>query len=74
MMMMMAKCQFHWWRKPEDPEETTDLRQITYKTFTHTVVAGLYAWLQVSMHGCRSLCMVAGLYAWLQVFVVTDLS
>ena len=22
---MMMKCQFHWWRKPEYPEETTDL-------------------------------------------------
>ena len=29
--MMMMKCQFHWWRKPEYPEETTDLRQVTDK-------------------------------------------
>ena len=27
----MVKCQFHWWRKPEHPEETTDLRQVTDK-------------------------------------------
>ena len=23
---MMKKCQFHWWRKPEYPEVTTDLQ------------------------------------------------
>ena len=27
-------CQFHWLRKPEYPEETTDLRQATEETFT----------------------------------------
>ena len=27
----MMKCQFHWLRKPEHPEETTDLRQVTDK-------------------------------------------
>ena len=27
-MMMMMKSVF-WWRKPEYPEETTDLRQVT---------------------------------------------
>jgi hypothetical protein len=25
--------QFHWWRKPEDPEKTTDLSQITDKVY-----------------------------------------
>ena len=34
MMMMMMKSVF-WWRKPEYPEETTDLRQATDETF-HT--------------------------------------
>ena len=29
--MMMMKCQFHWWRNPEHPEETTNLRQETDK-------------------------------------------
>jgi hypothetical protein len=24
-------CQFYWWRKPEDPEKTTDLSQVTDK-------------------------------------------
>ena len=24
---MMMKCQFHWGRKPEHPEETTNLHQ-----------------------------------------------
>ena len=41
--MMMMKSVF-WWRKPEYPEETNDLRQVTYGTFhTHkdlTVVDG----------------------------------
>ena len=31
---MMMKSVF-WWRKPEHPEETTDLRQVTDETF-HT--------------------------------------
>ena len=32
--MMMMKSVF-WWRKPEYPEETTDLRKVTDETF-HT--------------------------------------
>ena len=33
---MMMKCQFHWWRKPENPVKvTTDVRQVTDETFTH---------------------------------------
>ena len=32
--MMMMKSVF-WWRKPEYPEETTDLQQVTDETF-HT--------------------------------------
>ena len=32
--MMMMKSVF-WWRKPEHPEETTDLRQVTDETFSH---------------------------------------
>ena len=31
---MMMKPVF-WWRKPEYPEETTDLRQVTDETFSH---------------------------------------
>ena len=31
---MMMKSGF-WWRKPEHPEETTDLRQVTDETFSH---------------------------------------
>jgi hypothetical protein len=26
-------CQFYWWRKPEDPEKTTDLSQSLTKLF-----------------------------------------
>ena len=31
---MMMKSVF-WWRKPEHPEETTDLRQVTDETLSH---------------------------------------
>ena len=24
---------FYWWRKPKDPEKTTDLSQVTYKLY-----------------------------------------
>jgi hypothetical protein len=26
-------CQFYWWRKPEYPEKTTNLSQVTYKLY-----------------------------------------
>ena len=26
-------CQFYWWRKPEYPEKTTDLSQVTVKLY-----------------------------------------
>ena len=26
--MMIMKCQFPWWRKPEDPDNTNDLWQV----------------------------------------------
>ena len=29
--------QFYWWWKPEDPEKTTDLWQVTDKFITHNV-------------------------------------
>jgi hypothetical protein len=30
--------QFYWWSKPEDPEKTTDLPQVTGKLLSHNVV------------------------------------
>ena len=35
---MMVKCQFYWWRKPEYPEETTDLRQGAGETCTQIYI------------------------------------
>jgi len=29
--------QFYWWRKPEDPEKTTDLSQVTEKLFLYCI-------------------------------------
>jgi hypothetical protein len=29
--------QFYWWRKPEDPEKTTDLSQVTNKTDRYNI-------------------------------------
>ena len=34
------ECQFYWWRKPEYPEETTDLRQVTDKLSHMRPVSG----------------------------------
>ena len=36
---MMMKSVF-WWRKPEYPEETTDLRQVTDETFHQLLAVG----------------------------------
>ena len=39
--------QFYWWRKPEHPEKTTDLSQVTYllsKIRTHNVIGDRH-WL-----------------------------
>ena len=30
-MTTMTICQFQWWRKPEDPEESTDIQKATDK-------------------------------------------
>ena len=31
--VMVLKFQFYWWRKPEHPEKTTDLLQVTDKFY-----------------------------------------
>ena len=30
---LYSRCQFYWWRKPEYPEKTTDLSQVTDKLY-----------------------------------------
>ena len=52
-MMMMMKSVL-WWRKPEYPEETTDLRQVTEETF-HTY--GIKTWLVLYMSVYIFVCM-----------------
>jgi len=34
--------QFYWWRKPDYPEKTTDLSQITDKLLSHNVVSSTH--------------------------------
>ena len=31
--------QFYWWRKPENPEKTNELLQVTDKTLSHNVAS-----------------------------------
>ena len=35
---LYSRCLFYWWRKPEYPEKTTDLSQVTDKLLSHNVV------------------------------------
>ena len=55
--MMMMKSVF-WWRKPEYPEETTDLRQVTDETL-HTIglcpVRGLNLDIKAALWGSNGM-------------------
>jgi hypothetical protein len=35
---LMEMFGFYWWRKPEDPEKTIDLPQVTDKNFYHMML------------------------------------
>ena len=60
--MMMIKSVF-WWRKPEYPEETTDLRQVTDETLLlgrQPLMFGLYLHHETGgATGTSFLCLLA---------------
>ena len=37
--------QFYWWRKPEDPKKTTDLRQVTDKLKLYNMTIYIYIYI-----------------------------
>ena len=42
--------QFYWWRKPEYPEKTTKLPQVTDKTLSHNVVSSTHRLSGIRTH------------------------
>jgi hypothetical protein len=43
-------CQFYWWRKPEYPEKTTNLSQVTDKLSSHSVVSSTHRLSGIRTH------------------------
>jgi len=37
--LLYRGSRFYWWRKSEDPENTTDLSQVTDKLYQHNVAS-----------------------------------
>jgi hypothetical protein len=48
--MFFRGSQFYWWRKPEYPEKTTDLSQVTDKLLSHNVVSSTTRMSGVQTH------------------------
>ena len=46
--------QFYWWRKPENPDKTTDLSQVTDKLLSHNVVSSTLHMKGIRTHNVSS--------------------